>query len=124
MEEEQRRIAEAISRLRERVRWRPGRDVQHLAKRIALGHLPDRTTVADYDALILHVVSTPTATVFAYHWGETLYPTVVAEVKGVRWLVMLGLDGLMETAFSPEDPETYLANPRFHRLGTLEELGL
>ena len=36
---------------------------------------------------------------------------VVAEVEGVRWLVMLSLDGIMETAFPPEDPETYLARP-------------
>jgi hypothetical protein len=37
---------------------------------------------------------------------------------------MVGLDSIMETAFPPEDPETYLANWRFQRLGTLEELGL
>jgi hypothetical protein len=62
--------------------------------------------------------------VFIYRWGDTVSPTVVAEVKGVRWLVMVGLDSFMETAFPPEDPETYLANRRFQRLGTLEELGL
>jgi hypothetical protein len=61
--------------------------------------------------------------VFVYHWGEALYPTVVAEVEGARWLVMVGLDSVMETAFPPEDPETYLADLRFQRLGTLEELG-
>ena len=61
---------------------------------------------------------------FVYRWGETLYPTVVAEVEGARWLVMFDLDGMMETAFPPEDPERYLVNLRFQRLGTLEELGL
>jgi len=124
MEEEWSRIAEAIRRLREGVHWRPGKDVQHLAKRIELGHLPAETTVTDYEALILCVVRTPTAVVFAYRRGETLYPTVVAEMEGVRWLVMMGLDGLMETAFPPEEPETYLANRRFQQMGTLEELGL
>jgi hypothetical protein len=48
---------------------------------------------------------------------------VVAQVDGVRWLVMLGVDGLMETAFPPEDPAMYLAAPRFTRVDTLEELG-
>ena len=124
MEEERSRIAEAIRRLREGVHWRPEKDVQHLAKRIELGHLPGGATVVDYEALILRVVRTPTATVFAYRWGEILYPTVVAEVEGVRWLVMMGLDGLMETAFPPEDPEMYFANPRFQQMGTPEELGL
>jgi hypothetical protein len=124
MEEERSRIADAIRWLREGVHWRPGRDVQHLAKRIELGHLPDGTTVDYYEALILYVVRTPTAMVYAYRWGESLYPTVVAEVEGVPWLVTMGLDGLMETAFPPEGPEMYLANPRFQQMGTLEELGL
>jgi hypothetical protein len=124
MDEEQGRITDAIRRLRERVRWRPGKNTQHLAKRIALGHLPFETTLAEYEATIIRVISTSPAEVFVYRWGETVYPTVVAEVEGVRWLVMVGLDSVMETAFPPEDPETYLANLRFQRLGTLEELGL
>jgi hypothetical protein len=124
MEEEQGRIADAIRRLREGVRWRLGNNAQHLAKRIELGHLPIGTTLAEYEAIIIRVISTSTAEVFVYRWGETLYPTIVAEVAGVRWLVMVGLDSVMETAFPPEDPETYLANLRFQRRGTLEELGL
>jgi hypothetical protein len=124
MAEEQGHIADAIRRLREGVRWRPGKHAQHLAKRIELGHLSVGTTLAEYEAIIIRIISTSTAEVFVYHWGETLYPTVVAEVEGIRWLVMLGLDGIMETAFPPEDPATYLANLRFQRLGTLEELGL
>jgi hypothetical protein len=124
MDEEQGRITDAIRRLRERVRWRPGKNTQHLAKRIALGHLPFETTLAEYEVTIIRVISTSPAEVFVYRWGETVYPTVVAEVEGVRWLVMVGLDSVMETAFPPEDPETYLANLRFQRLGTLEELGL
>jgi hypothetical protein len=121
MEEGQRRIADAIRTLRTGVRWRPGKDTQHLAKRIELGHLPVETTLAEYEALIIRAVSTSVAEVFAYRWGETLYPTVVAVIEGVQWLVMLGLDGIMETAFPPEDPETYLAGPQFQRLGSLEK---
>ena len=124
MEEEQSHIADAIRRLREGVRWRPGKHAQHLAKRIELGHLSVETTLAEYEAIIIRVISTSIAEVFVYRWGETLCPTVVAAVEGTRWLVMLGLDGIMETAFPSEDPATYLANLRFQRLGTLEELGL
>jgi hypothetical protein len=124
MEEEQGRVIDAIRRLREGLRWRPGKDTQHLAKRIELGHLPVGTTLAEYEAIVIRVISTSAAEVFVYRWGETLHPTVVAEVEGARWLVMVGFDSTMETAFPPEDPETYLANLRFQRLGTLEELGL
>lgn len=124
MGEEQRRVVEAIRRLRERVRWRTGRDVLHLSKRIELEHLPVGATLAEYEALIIRVVNIPTAEVFVYRWGNVLYPTVVTTMEGVQWLVMMGLDGIMETAFPPEDPETYLADRRFARLGTLEDLGL
>ena len=117
-------IVEAIRRLRERVRWKPEKAVQHLAKRVDLGHLPPGTTVAAYNALIRRIVQTPAAEVWVYRWGETLYPTVVAHVAEVQWLVMLGLDGIMETAFPPQDVEMYLGNPHLTRLGTLEELGV
>ena len=124
MEEEQGHIADAIRRLREGVRWRPGKNAQHLAKRIELGHLPVGTTLAEYEVIISQVINTSTAEMFVYRWGETLYPTVVAEVEGTLWIVMIGLDSIMETAFPPENSATYLANLRFQRLGTLEELGL
>jgi|SRR3989442_1659151 len=117
-------VIEALRQLRVQVRWRPGKALQHLAKRVALGQLPLAATMAAYEALIQAVVQTPTAEVWVYSWGETAYPTVVTEVDGVQWLVMLGLDGVMETAFPPEDPVTYLGDPRFTRLGTLEELGV
>jgi hypothetical protein len=124
MEEARLRIVDAIRRLRKGIRWRPAKDTQHLAKRIELGHLPVGATLAEYEAIIMRVTSTSTAEVFVYRWGETLYPTVITEVEGVRWLVMLGLDSMMETAFPPEAPEPYIASLRFQRLGTLEELGL
>jgi hypothetical protein len=117
-------VVEAIRQLRDQIRCKPGKARQHLAKRIALGHLPPEATVADYDALIRRVVQTPTAEVFVYRWGEHTYPTVVAEIDGVRWLVMLGMDGIMETAFPPEDAAMSLASLRLTHVGTLEDLGV
>jgi hypothetical protein len=84
MDEEQGRLTEAICRLRERVRWRPGKDTQHLAKRIELGHLPVGTTLAEYEAIIIRVIRTSRAEVFVYRWEATVYPTIVAEVERVR----------------------------------------
>jgi hypothetical protein len=105
MDEEQGRSTDAICRLLERVRWRPGKNTQHLAKRIEQGHLPVGTTLAEYEATIIRIILTSTAEVFVYRWGEPGYPTIVADVEGVRWLVMVGLDSVMETAFPPEHPE-------------------
>src|SRR5215471_5954422 len=114
----------APGQVRQQVRWRPGKAQLHLAKRVALGHVLTQATLATYEAVIQTVVQTPTAVVWVYHWGTDTYPTVVTEVAGVVWLVMCGSDGTMETAFPPEDPATYLADPRFTRLGTMEELGV
>ncbi len=122
MEEQTARVIAALRRLQGQVRWKPGKAAQHLQKRIALGHLPAGTTEAGYEALILRVIRAPTAEILVYHWGESLYPTVVSNLDGSRWLVMMGLNGIMETAFPPADPDTYLANSQFRRLGTLEEL--
>jgi hypothetical protein len=80
MDDEQGHVTDAIHRLREGVLWRLGKEAQHLAKRIELGHLPVGTTLADYEAIVIRVISTSTAGVFVYRWGESLYPTVVAEV--------------------------------------------
>jgi hypothetical protein len=66
----------------------------------------------------------PAAMVYVYRRGESAYPMVVADIDGVRWLVMLGMDGVMETAFPPEDAMTYLADAGFTYVGTLEELGV
>ena len=69
--------------------------------------------MAEYDATIIGAISPSTAEVVVYRWGEPVYPTVVADVEGVRWLVMVGLESVLGTAFPPEDPEIYLVNPRF-----------
>jgi hypothetical protein len=35
---------------------------------------------------------------------------------------MFGLNGIMETAFPPDDPVAYLADVRFQLLGSMQEL--
>jgi hypothetical protein len=35
---------------------------------------------------------------------------------------MIGIDGILETAFPPENPSNYLSNTNFKYIGVLEEL--
>lgn len=114
--------AEAIGLVRERIRWKPGKDIEHLRKRIRFGHLQEGTTVADYEAIITAVVTDPDADVFVFVFDSEAYPTVVASVAGERWLAMFNLEGIMETAFPPDDADEYLADPQFVRLGTVEDV--
>ena len=116
-------VANAIRRIQSSVRWKTGKDSQHLAKRIHQGHLSTTTTLAEYQALILAVVSHPEAFIYVYRYGSTDYPTVTAPYQGRMWLAMFNLDGIMETAFPPDEPNTYFSNdPRYIPVGSAKEI--
>jgi hypothetical protein len=55
--------------------------------------------------------------VYIYEFGEIIYPTLVAPIEQRTWLVMITMDGVMETSFPPDLPEEYLSNPSFRYLG-------
>lgn len=115
-------VFQAIGKVRELIIWKQGKADSHLAKRIRLGHLPDDATLEQYNTIIAFVVNSPDANVYLYVYGETIYPTLVANVENQLWLVMIGLDGVLETAFPPDDPEGYLSNSAFIYLGSVKEL--
>lgn len=102
--------------------WKPGKDVQHLNRRIEYGHLPPQTNLQSYEAIISDVLHQSSAYVYAYVWRQSIYPTVSAPYKNRVWLIMVNLDGIMETAFPPTDAAAYSADSRFHYLGTVEEV--
>ena len=115
-------ILQAVRQVREQIIWKPGKAIPHLLKRIRLGHLSDWATLEQYNGIIACVAKSPDAKIYLYVYGETIYPTLVAELDNVIWLVMMGLDGVLETAFPPEEPENYLANSAFVYLGLIKEL--
>ena len=116
-------IVNTIQAVRCQVRWRPGKDHQHLEKRIRQGHLPPSMTIASYSVIVLAIVSHPDALVYVYRYGAIDYPTIVAPYEGRTWLAMFSPDGVMETAFPPDKPNTYFINdPRYISLGSLKEI--
>jgi hypothetical protein len=125
VEDFQAQVASAIRQVQVSVRWKPGKGQRHLAKRIRQGHLPPATTLAEYEAIILAIVSHPDAFVFVYRYGSTDYPTLVAPYKGRIWLAMFSLDGIIETALPPDEPDTYFsAEPRYIPVGLVKEMPL
>lgn len=114
--------AETIRLVRKGIRWKPGKGRQHLDKRIRLGHLKANSTMAECEAIITAVVLDPRADVFIFLFNHEPYPTIVAEVAGRRWLAMANREGLMETAFPPDDPDEYLSDPQFVSLGNVEDI--
>ena len=115
-------VAQAIRRLQQQIRWKPRKAEQHLRRRIAYGHLEATTTLLDYNQIIITIVQDPEADVYIYIWEQDIYPTVTLYYNGAVWLVMFGLNGIMETAFPPTDPKEYLADARFQFLGKAKDL--
>ena len=87
-----------------------------------MGYLPDGATVDDYNALISSVLSQPGNLVYYYPFGMRDYYAVGGEVQGALWLVLFGADGMMETAFPPDNLADYLTKHGFVPLGPMEEV--
>ncbi len=94
----------------------------HLLKRRLRGHLPSDATLADYERLVSTIVTNDNAIVYLYWYAGTPYATVVAVIEDRHWLVMFGLDGVMESAYVVENPDRYLSKPDFEKLGLVSEV--
>ncbi len=115
-------IAHLIRQLRRRLRWKPGAAARHLLKRKLRGHLPAQATLSDYEHVIHMVLSAAWAEIYVYYAGEEPYLTIAAQHDDRIRLVITGFDGLLETAFVVENPETYLHRPSFQRVGEMAEV--
>ena len=121
---DQEKVIQAILKAQKNIRWKPKKAEPHLKKRIRLGHLPENSTIATYEAIIHQILINPKAKVYAYRDQSLLYPSITSTIDSRIWLVILGIDSILETAFPPNNPKTYLANRSFIYLGTLEDLQL
>lgn len=115
-------IANSIRSAQEQLRWRPGSASRHLLKRKLRGHLPTDVTLNDYHNVIKSVLETRTAEVYIHFHGNNNYPTIVSTIDGKAWLVMLTIEGIIETAFIVENPETYFSSARFKFISPLSEI--
>lgn len=116
------RVIQAIIVNQAEIQWKPGKAQPHLAKRIRLGHLPENSTLANYEAVIANIKSNRKANVYAYIYDLVIYPTLTAMVEDRLWLVMMRMDGILETSFPPDNPSEYLNSNYFVYLGIMEEL--
>lgn len=118
----QQEAASAIRALRREIRWKPGKDVQHLETRKGYGHLPAETTLNEYVEIIRNVLLDSASSVYHYPFSASNYYAVSGEFQSVAWLVMFSHDGIMETAFPPDDLADYLVTRRLFLLGGVKEI--
>ncbi len=115
-------IVTAIQSTKLQVRWRPGSAARHLLKRKLRGHLPNEATLGDYEQIIRTVLEAAQAKVYVYRHHDVPYVVVTTIVQSRHWLVMLALDGVMESAYVVENPGSYLSKPVFEMVGWLNEV--
>lgn len=111
-----------IEQLKTQLVWKPQKAEIHLKKRIARKHLPSTSTIDDYESIILSIINNPEAQLYIYQDNDWIYPTIVAKYKNRLWLIMFSMEGIMETAFPPDNPTSYLGQLSFKYLGLLKEL--
>lgn len=112
----------AIKAVRKDIQWKTGKDIQHLEKRKALGHLPQEASVSDYNGIIGYLVRRDEHRIYLYTFGSNRYFAVRGVWQDVEWLALFDGTGVMETAFPPSDIEKYLELRGFVELGTISEV--
>lgn len=115
-------IATAILALRTQVRWKPGKDIDHLAKRKRRGHLPAQANLNDYNNVIIAVLSDEQSKVYRYDVAGNTYGTVWGTYEGQDWLIIFGLNEIMETAFPSKAPQRYITRRAMIFLGKMEDV--
>ena len=115
-------LVEAIRYAQSEIRWKPGSASRHLLKRKLREHLPMDATLEEYQRLIQTILVTNSAEVYIYHYSGKRYPTIISSLDGKLWLIMLSLEGIIETAFVVENPGSYLAPPYFEHVALLGEI--
>ncbi len=78
--------------------------------------------LANYEQIIYDILRNVKNIVYLYDFMGTHYYAVRGFTARNEWLVIFGRDGLMETAFPPENIDEYLEHRGFVFLGRIEEI--
>ncbi|TWH48545.1 hypothetical protein [Sporomusa sp. KB1] len=103
--------------------WKPGKLDKHVDKRKRYGHIPSDWTSEDYNNQILHILSNETTEVYWYHKTGFLQNYFVYGLPD--WVVIVGEDGVMESAFIIDQKNYYdylTEEEGFKKLGTVGRL--
>ncbi|WP_416293771.1 hypothetical protein ACM7Q1_23120 [Paenibacillus illinoisensis] len=73
---------------------------KHLTKRIKKGHIPEDWTIEDYNSKITQTLKNPENDLYEYSQPDFQQKYYI--FGDGEWIVMVGEDGIMETAFPPD----------------------
>lgn len=87
-------------------KWKSDKLLQkHVNKRIKKGHIPENWTAADYNNKIKQVLQSDNLEVYKYTHNEFIgeaFDQAYNIYGDGDWIVMVGENGIMETAFPPD----------------------
>jgi hypothetical protein len=112
----------ALSAIQKRIRWKPNKGIRHLEKRKRMGHLPPHYSLEDYNKVISSIVKDGQNLAYLYEFAGERYYAVRGPFKDREWLVIFSREGIMETAFPPEEMEQYLERRGFMFVGRIKEV--
>jgi len=120
--EERAKLLNSLHCIRKTVQWKPGKDILHLKKRQRMNHLPLSASLLDYHKVISALIENELNIIYLYEFRGIYYYAVRGFIHEKEWLVIFGANGVMETAFPPENIDHYLERRGFVPLGRTKEV--
>lgn len=120
--EERNELIEALCSIRKNIQWKADKDNAHLKKRQRMGHIPVSSNIWDYNKIITDIVQNDNNNLYLYEFKACNFYAVRGFAQKREWLVIYGPDGIMETAFPPEDIDDYLNKRSFIFIGQIKEV--
>ena len=108
----------------EGVKWKSKKDVKHLAKRKAMGHIPQNWSISDYENKVKNLCNNPETSIYLY------------QKKGLKqkyyvfgdgdWIAIFGQNKVIDTAFKVDKMpfEEYIEQQEMKILGTVKDVML
>jgi hypothetical protein len=102
--------------------WKPKKDEYHLLKRKRRQHIPEDWELKDNTALIMNILNDKENNIYIY-FKETFKQNYFVFTDGNAWIVIMGEDGIMETAMIADNYDSYLHSSKGYKyLGLIKEV--
>lgn len=87
-----------------------------------MGHISLSATLWDYEKIIADIVQNDNNLLYVYEFKTRNFYAVRGFILEREWLVIYGSNGVMETAFPPEEIDDYLNKRGFIFIGQIKEV--
>lgn len=97
-------------------KWESGKDLKHLKDRKNKKHLPQNTTLEQYNKIIIRILSNTQSKLTLHKDGHKYI------VGNGKWITIINPSTIVETCFPPDNYKAYLSRKDYQYLGTLTEV--